>query len=85
MSARWTKDGAERPSLTTWPIERPHDWTAWVNRPISPTEEEAILRSVQRGRPFGSESWRAELAARLGLESLLRPRGRPRKQPNAGS
>ena len=53
---RRTKDGAERPTLTPWPIERPHDWTARVNRRFSPTEEEAILRSVQRGPPFGSES-----------------------------
>ena len=38
-----------------------------------------------RGQPFGSETWQAEVAARLGLESLLRPRGRPRKQSNNGS
>ena len=56
-----------------------------VNRPLDPKEEEAILRSMHRGQPFGSESWQAEVAARLGLESLLRPRGRPRKQPNNGS
>ena len=85
LSARRAKDGAERPTLTPWPIERPRDWTARVNRPFGPKEEEAILRSMQRGQPFGSESWQAEEAARLGLESLLRPRGRPRKQPNNGS
>ena len=83
--ARRTKDGVERPKLTPWPIKRPHDWTVRVNRPLGAKEEEAILRSMHRGQPFGSESWQAEVAARLGLESLLRPRGRPRKQPNNGS
>jgi putative transposase len=83
--ARRTKDGVERPTLTPWPIERPRNWTVRVNRPFRPTEEEAILRSMHRGQPFGSEWWQAEVAARLGLESLLRPRGRPRKQPNNGS
>jgi putative transposase len=56
LSARRTKDGAERPTLTPWPIERPHDWKARVNRPFSPTEQEAILRRLQRGPPFGSDS-----------------------------
>jgi hypothetical protein len=40
---------------------------------------------MRRGQPFGSECWQAEVAARLGVESSLRPRGRPRKQPNNGS
>ena len=75
----------ERPTLTPWPIKRPHDWTGRVNRPLGLKEEKAILRSMHRGQPFGSEWWQAEVAARLGLESLLRPRSRPRKQPDNGS
>ena len=85
LFARRGDDEAERPTLTPWPIERPRDWTARVNRPFGPKEEEAMLRSMRRGQPFGSVSWQTEVAARLGLESLLRPRGRPRKQPNNGS
>jgi REP-associated tyrosine transposase len=85
LSARRTKDAAERPALTPWPIERPRDWTARVNRPFGPREEEAVLRSIVRGQPYGSESWQAEVAARLGLESAFRPRGRPRKSPEKGS
>ena len=34
LSARRTKDGAERRTLTPWPIERPHNWTARVNWPF---------------------------------------------------
>jgi putative transposase len=78
--ARRARDEADRPVLTPWPIDRPRDWTARVNRPFGPKEEEAILRSIRRGQPFGSASWQAEVSARLGLESVFRPRGRPRKQ-----
>jgi putative transposase len=85
LAARRARAAAERPALTPWPIERPRDWTARVNRPFGPREEEAVRRSIRRGQPFGSESWQAEVAARLGLESAFRPRGRPRKSPGKGS
>ena len=39
----------------------------------------ALRQSANRGTPFGSESWTAQTAKTLGLESTLRPRGRPRK------
>jgi putative transposase len=83
--ARRAKDDADRPMLSPWPIDRPRDWTARVNRPFGPQEEEAVRQSIQRGRPFGAASWQAEVAARLGLESALRPRGRPRKTPTNDS
>jgi putative transposase len=82
--ARRAKDDGDRPALTPWPIARPRDWTTRVNRPFGPKEEEALRRSIQRGQPFGSASWQAAVAARLGLESVLRPRGRPRKKPRDG-
>ncbi len=84
LGARRAGDG-DRPALTRWPIERPRDWTARVNRPFGPEEEEAVRRSIERGQPFGSGPWQAEVAARLGLESAFRPRGRPRKTAENGS
>lgn len=39
----------------------------------------AIRHSIQRGTPFGSAPWIKRAARRLGLESTLRPRGRPPK------
>jgi putative transposase len=77
--SRRAKDAKDRPALTRWPIDRPSNWTARVNRPFDPEEEEAVRRSIQRGQPFGAAPWQAKVAARLGLESSLRPRGRPRK------
>jgi len=34
---------------------------------------------LRRGRPYGASTWMKETAQRLGIESSLRPRGRPRK------
>ncbi len=81
LSARRAKADKERPQLAPWPIARPRDWTARVNRPFGPKEEAAVCRSIQRGQPFGSPSWQASVAARLGLESLFRPRGVHERSP----
>jgi hypothetical protein len=45
----------------------------------SAAELEALRRCMRRGEPFGGRAWVAQMAAALGLSSLLRPRGRPRK------
>ena len=77
---RRTFGGAELRSLLTDPPEGfPPDWLARVNEQES---EEALVRMrqcVARGRPFGQAGWVKRTAARLGLASTLRPRGRPRK------
>jgi hypothetical protein len=38
---------------------------------------------VNRGRPFGDPNWVTDTAKRLGLESTIRPCGRPKKQSQA--
>ncbi len=67
--------------LSSWPVERPLDWPAWVNQPQTAGELEALRTSVARGRPFGAAAWVGRTAQRLGLQATLRPRGRPRAQP----
>jgi len=71
----------EPPELSAWPVARPRNWLAWVNEPHSERELEAIRVSVQRGRPFGDDTWQRCTAKRLGLEFTMNPRGRPRKPP----
>jgi putative transposase len=68
---RWLAEG---------PVDRPRDWIACVNVPQTPAELEAVRQSIARGRPFGSPPWTRRTAARLGIETSLRPRGRPRKR-----
>ena len=67
---RWLAEG---------PLALPTDWRELVNRPQSDGELTDLRRSVQRGTPLGEAPWQIQIARRLGLESSLRPRGRPRK------
>jgi len=83
--ARWLDRSAAGPPLSPWPTPRPRGWVERVNAPLGPAEEEALRRCISRGQPYGSIDWQAETAARLGLESTLRPRGRPKKTPMTGS
>lgn len=64
--------------LSDWPVDRPRDWVARVNRAHGAAELEALRTSVQRGRPFGDEGWVRRLCRRCGLESTLRTPGRPK-------
>ena len=82
-SARYWKKGVERPSYrAAGPVERPRDWLGWVNAAVTSGELESLRRSVGRGAPFGSPVWSERTAAELGLQSTLRPRGRPKsKEP----
>ena len=49
-----------------------------MNRTETGEELEALRVSVQRGRPFGKEGWVNRMVKRFGMESTLRPRGRPK-------
>jgi putative transposase len=66
-----------------WPVDVPANWVSLVNRPQTPAEEAAMARSIRRGAPLGDEAWQRRTARALGLESTLRPRGRPRIRPAA--
>jgi REP-associated tyrosine transposase len=59
---------------------RDERWLERVNEPLSTCDLQRLRMSAERGQPYGKESWAKETARRLGLESTLRPRGRPRKQ-----
>ena len=81
-SSLWRYDSgneAERRLLCAWPIRRSGDWVARVNRAETDGELEPLRRSVQRGQPYGSDAWRRRIVVRLGLQSTVRSRGRPRK------
>jgi putative transposase len=60
------------------PIPRNQDWLDWVNQPQSESELAALRKCIERGMPYGNESWQHATAERLGLEASLHPRGRPR-------
>lgn len=66
--------------LSNWPVPRPRQWREHVHAAQTEAELEALRRSVRRGSPLGGELWAKRTAEALGLQSTLRPRGRPRKQ-----
>jgi putative transposase len=41
-------------------------------------EDERLRDSMRRGTPYGDDEWRKEVAKRNGLETTMRPRGRPK-------
>lgn len=65
--------------LTDGPVDLPPDWTALVRETPKGENAEPIENSLRRGCPFGDAGWAEATARRLGLQSTIRPRGRPRK------
>ena len=70
-------DRVTRQLLTPSPVEKPTDWLAVVDAPLSEDELKALRRCSGRSAPYGDSGWVTETASRLGLESSLRPVGRP--------
>ncbi|MFV2068980.1 MAG: transposase [Pirellulales bacterium] len=58
----------------------PRQWRRWVNKPQTEAEEKAFQACIKRGSPYGDDKWTKQSAARLGLQSTLRARGRPKKE-----
>jgi putative transposase len=69
-------------NLTQSPVALPPDWTRRVHRSIEPRAMEALRNSINRNRPLGDTEWIIETAKKMGLESTLRKRGRPKKVPD---
>ena len=80
---RWAHGGRENDrQLGAWPLTaggRPTNWLELVNQAQTEAELQAIRASISRNRPFGSREWTTRIAANLGLECAIRPRGRPRR------
>ena len=80
----WSSAGTPPPEfeqvkLHNGPVKRHADWLDWVNRPLTEAEISDVHTSINRSRPFGSDAWQKRTAKKLGLESTMRPRGRPKK------
>ena len=80
---RWKHGNAKEKSLlASWPLPRLAGWVEQVNTPQTEAELSSLRRSVNRGCPFGETSWCDQMVRRLGLQSTLRPQGRPKKHKN---
>jgi len=82
-SSLWTRlRGSEemRGILSEWPVDRPPDWIARVNRPLGEVDLNAVQASLRRGRPLGADKWVARTARQLNLSHTIRAEGRPKKK-----
>ncbi len=80
-SSLWHRVRATRvPWWSAGPLPWPEGWLGHVNGAETEAELAALRRSVARGAPLGDESWQAQTAVALGLESALRRQGRPNKR-----
>ncbi len=66
-------------AVKDWPVSPLRTWTAFVNRPETEAELDAVRLSLARGAPYGEVSWQRHTAARLKLQSSLRPPWRPKR------
>ncbi len=65
--------------LPEGPLAKFRGWTNYVNGVETEAELAALRKSIARGTPYGEGDWQHKTARKLGLESSLRPRGRPRR------
>ncbi len=72
------------PWLDPGPAPRGEAWLGEVNGIEADDAVRLIGRSIERGAPLGSESWTARTVATLGLQSAVRPRGRPPTRSTVG-
>lgn len=71
--------GGESPVvLSDGPFPMPSDWAKLVEAGDEMHSEE-IRNCIRRGRPYGDKEWVVKTAKEMGLDSALRPRGRPKK------
>lgn len=62
------------------PVVLPAHWEDWVAHSLGEAELASIRQSVNRQTPYGHESWQKKIIEKLGLESTIRPRGRPKSK-----
>ncbi len=61
------------------PIEMPVEWDKYVDEPLTEKELERLWQSVNKQSPFGDIIWQQKVCKAYGLESTIRPVGRPKK------
>ena len=65
--------------LDPLPVQLPNNYLTWINTTDQQEEVETIRRSVNKGVPYGRESWVDRMVTTHHLETTLRNAGRPKK------
>jgi len=70
----------QRLLLAAWQTEKPNDYLTWVNDSEAEEDITRLRLCVNRGQPFGSDTWINEVAKKWRLQCTLRSEGRPRNK-----
>lgn len=62
------------------PTTLPAYYREWINTEEKQDDLDSIRNSLNRGVPYGRESWREKMIKDFNLESTIRSPGRPRNQ-----
>ena len=76
LGRRLSRNPSKKKLLAQWPISEPRNYLYFVNTPMGEEEEKVIRYSVNRGKPFGSDSWNNVMISRYDLKATIRKRGR---------
>lgn len=79
-SYRERTGGYRRAIIADSPVELPDNWREFVDDPLTGVELERLRKSIQRQAPYGEPLWIEKMCKVHGLESTMRPKGRPRKK-----
>jgi putative transposase len=66
--------------LSPGPLQLPENWADIVNAGPNAVELRDLRMCARASRPYGVNAWVERAVARHGLETHLRPRGRPRRR-----
>ncbi|MCY2984871.1 MAG: transposase [Planctomycetota bacterium] len=78
-SRRVQEPDAAWPLLSIPPVPFPSDWNEQLSSEMPLETLDRINHSIHRSCPYGAPEWVQKTAVRLGIESTIRPRGRPKK------
>jgi putative transposase len=75
------RNGIDKQGLKIFkgPVKLPANWNKHVNIVPNEATEARLQNCIIRGTPFGGDTWTKTISQKLGLESTLRPRCRPKK------
>jgi putative transposase len=80
---QWPWSSLQHPTLADpSPVPLPDNWLHWIDQPLFELELTTLRTCLNRQAPFGSSDWLAKSTGLAGLDSTLRPRGRPRNTSN---
>jgi len=69
----------EKAILSDWPMPYPDDYLELLNLPLTPSEEEKLVKAEEKNIPYGSDAWQFAVVGKYHLQQAMRERGRPKK------